>query len=737
MGLFHPLSSMVKQKKTDRDKWYYAAKEQGYRSRAAFKLIQLNKKFNFLSSARACLDLCAAPGGWTQVAAKYMPVSSVIIGVDLFPIRPIRNVITLKEDITTQKCRHEIKKHLKGWKVDVCIHDGAPNLGSAWVQDAYGQNTLTLAAVGLAVDFLREGGTFVTKIFRSADYNSLLWVFNQLFKKVTVTKPPASRNTSAEIFAVCEGFLAPKQLDPRFLDPKHVFKELDAAPQKDLVFGSHKEGRNREGYDDDVRLLFKKASVADFITSENPTIVLANNHTLEFDKKSKKYFNDRETNDEIKVCCEDIKVLGKKELKSLLRWRLRMITKYHKEETTQEEETEKPEEPLTEEQEEQLIDMEIEEKLTRAQQRMKKKLKKERKIHRKQQKRIDMKMDLVGDKIDVDHDEDLFGLNAIKNKEQLEAAQDDQEHGPYESDVSMDESDDSDPEDRFLNAEDDYEEELEALLDVQYEDYLERATALNKAITKRRTTSVATPADNQMAILQQKIDAVQRKSIYDSDSDEEEEQSNPLIVQKKETVSTSAKAAQWFSQNLFDDVDVSMDQEVEPEPVQSYREPSPVHNLPQDDEEDDEVVVKRPNKADEDDSFEVVPMGKEADDSDMDDYDKAELLAMGTLIKKVAEAKARKKMKAKRNLDKVKQKANAVAEDNDLTEVAKARSIERLYKSQMAKMKTKQVYVVRGKGQKGKQRVGPKSSGKTRIKVVDKRMKADKRGADAKTRRRK
>merc|ERR1712137_177798 len=735
MGLFHPLSSMVKQKKTDRDKWYYAAKEQGYRSRAAFKLIQLNKKFNFLSSARACLDLCAAPGGWTQVASKHMPVSSIIIAVDLFSIRAIRNVTTIQEDITTQKCRHEIKKNLKGWKVDVCLHDGAPNLGQAWNHDAYGQSTLTLAACGLAVDFLREGGTFVTKIFRSADYNSLLWVFNKLFKRVTVTKPPASRNTSAEIFAVCEGFLAPKQLDPRFLDPKHVFKELDAAPQKDLVFGSHKEGRNREGYDDDVRLLFKKASVADFITSENPTIVLANNHTLEFDKKSKKYFNDRETNDEIKVCCEDIKVLGKKELKSLLRWRLRMITKYHKEETTQEEETEKPEEPLTEEQEEQLIDMEIEEKLTRAQQRMKKKLKKERKIHRKQQKRIDMKMDLVGDKIDVDHDEDLFGLNAIKNKEQLEAAQDDQEHGPYESDVSMDESDDSDPEDRFLNAEDDYEEELEALLDVQYEDYLERATALNKAITKRRTTSVATPADNQMAILQQKIDAVQRKSIYDSDSDE-----------------------------------------------------------------DEEVVVKRPNKADEDDSFEVVPMGKEADDSDMDDYDKAELLAMGTLIKngkmtlsdfiddgfnryafnddtlpkwfedeesrhkqpnlpvtkemvneimnsnkaldsrpikKVAEAKARKKMKAKRNLDKVKQKANAIAEDSDLTEVAKARSIERLYKSQMAKMKTKQVYVVRGKGQKGKQRVGPKSSGKSRIKVVDKRMKADKRGADAKTRRRK
>jgi len=272
---------MGKQKKTDRDKWYYAAKEQGYRSRAAFKLTQLNKKFNFLSGARACLDLCAAPGGWLQVAAKYMPVSSIIIGVDLFPIRPIRNVITLKEDITTQKCRHEIKKNLKGWKVDVCIHDGAPNLGQAWVQDAYGQNTLTLAAVGLAVDFLREGGTFVTKVFRSADYNSLLWVFNQLFKKVTVTKPPASRGTSAEIFAVCEGFLAPKQLDPRFLDPKHVFKELDAPAEKELYFGQKRAKRNREGYDDGSQLLFKKTNVSEFINSENPTSVLANNHGIQ------------------------------------------------------------------------------------------------------------------------------------------------------------------------------------------------------------------------------------------------------------------------------------------------------------------------------------------------------------------------------------------------------------------------------------------------------------------------
>ncbi|KAG1801518.1 Spb1 C-terminal domain-containing protein [Suillus plorans] len=325
------------QKKTGKgrlDKYYKLAKEQGYRARSAFKLIQLNKKYTFLESARCCIDLCAAPGGWLQVASKYMPTNSVIVGVDLVPIKPIPRVVTFAADITTTQCRNLIRSEIKDWKADVVLHDGAPNVGTAWVQDAYSQSELVLMSLKLAVEFLVKGGTFVTKVFRSVDYNNLIWVFNQLFGKVEATKPPSSRNVSAEIFVVCRDFLAPKHIDPKFLDPRHVFKDLSttiasgtdkgtsANNAQANVFQPEKKRRKRDGYDDGDYLLFKKASAADFIRSADPIAVLGLVNKITFELPEEKEWLQLDiTTVEVQASCEDLKVLGKGDFKNLLRWR--------------------------------------------------------------------------------------------------------------------------------------------------------------------------------------------------------------------------------------------------------------------------------------------------------------------------------------------------------------------------------------------------------------------------------
>lgn len=223
-----------------------------------------------------------------------MPVSSVIIGVDLVPIKAIHNCITLTEDITTAKCRKELQKELKTWKADLVLNDGAPNVGKAWLHDSFSQVRLTLSALQLASEFLVKGGWFVTKVFRSKDYNALMWVLGKLFKKVCATKPQASRNESAEIFVVCQYFLAPDKIDPKFFDPAYLFEETnpEASEQKqkaDLLKPIEKQKKAKaEGYREGDLGCFASVRASEFIQSKNhiETLSRANEVRIEIFKLS-------------------------------------------------------------------------------------------------------------------------------------------------------------------------------------------------------------------------------------------------------------------------------------------------------------------------------------------------------------------------------------------------------------------------------------------------------------------
>lgn len=181
------------------------AKERGYRSRAAFKLMQLNAKFGFLDDAKYVLDIGAAPGGWLQVSAEAVGEDGLVVGIDIEKIKPLglRNVKTVVGDVMDEKTLEEVKKLLPG-EVDVVLSDLSPNISGAWELDHFRQIELSRTAMRVSEKILKPEGWFILKVFQGSEYEGFLQELREAYLFVKVVKPRASRKESAEIYIVAK-----------------------------------------------------------------------------------------------------------------------------------------------------------------------------------------------------------------------------------------------------------------------------------------------------------------------------------------------------------------------------------------------------------------------------------------------------------------------------------------------------------------------------------------------------
>lgn len=206
---------MGKNSKDKRDLYYRKAKEEGWRARSAFKLLQLNEQFGLFQNITKVVDLCAAPGSWSQVLAyQLFEVQQVpnakIVAVDLQPMVPIPHVIDIQADITHPKTLQSIIHVFDGSKADFVCSDGAPDVTGLHDLDEYLQAQLVLSALQLATCILQPGGTFVAKIFRGRDIDLLYSQLSCLFTTVVCAKPRSSRGLSLEAFVVCRDYQPPQ-----------------------------------------------------------------------------------------------------------------------------------------------------------------------------------------------------------------------------------------------------------------------------------------------------------------------------------------------------------------------------------------------------------------------------------------------------------------------------------------------------------------------------------------------
>ena len=191
--------------KKKRDPFFKQSKAQGYKSRSAFKLIEINKKFDFLKKGISLLDLGSCPGGWSQVSSKHI-INGKILAVDLKHMEKVNNVDFIQGNFREPKIYKEIETYFSN-KIDVVISDMAENTTGNKSLDSYRTGELCMDAMNLARNFLTKEGVFLSKLFMGSIFNEINQKAKNTFKKVIKYKPLSSKKESKEIYIYCKGIL--------------------------------------------------------------------------------------------------------------------------------------------------------------------------------------------------------------------------------------------------------------------------------------------------------------------------------------------------------------------------------------------------------------------------------------------------------------------------------------------------------------------------------------------------
>ena len=188
------------------DEFVKQAQKEGYRSRAAYKLLEIQEKDRIFKHGMRVVDLGAAPGGWSQVATRLIGSTGQVVGVDLLPVDPMAHLEFIQGDFTEQSVLDKLLEVLGKKPVDLVMSDMAPNISGIKVVDQPRAMYLAELALDLAQNVLSKNGSFVIKVFQGAEFDSYFKTLREHFDKVVTRKPKASKSNSREVYLLARGY---------------------------------------------------------------------------------------------------------------------------------------------------------------------------------------------------------------------------------------------------------------------------------------------------------------------------------------------------------------------------------------------------------------------------------------------------------------------------------------------------------------------------------------------------